>query len=62
MGLLQAPAIVFFCVGGLEGIQLETRISVYICYFTKHLEEEQDSMYFYCLQCSYNPKMHKKPI
>lgn len=23
MWLLQAPAIVFFCVGGLEGIQLE---------------------------------------
>lgn len=31
---------------------------IWTCYFTKHLEEERDSVYFYCLQCSYTPKMH----
>lgn len=46
--LLQASAIVFFCVGGLAGIQLETRISVNICYFTEHLKEERAYTFTAC--------------
>lgn len=46
--MLQASATVFFRVGGLEGIQLETRMSVNICYFTKHLEEERGSTFTAC--------------
>lgn len=62
VSLLQVSAIVFFSVSGLERIQLEARISVNICFFTNHLEEERDSVQYYCLQCSHNLKIHTKTI